>query len=198
MRSGFLKIAAWVALAFSPLLNAQTYPDRAVKIINPFPGGPTDTYARLLASKLQRGLGQPFIVDGRPGAGGIMGVTAAAKSTPDGYTLLVTSASTQVVQPVVRKTIPYDAEKDFIPIIATGTVYSIIVVRNSLPVSNLDELIAYANANPDKLSYGSSGIGTALHLAGEVFAAETGTKLLHVPYKTATQSMPIFWAAKST
>lgn len=168
---------------------AQEYPNKTIRIINPFPGGPTDSFARLIAGKLQAGLKQAVIVEAKSGAGGTIGVAAAAKSTPDGYTLLITSASTQIVQPVVRKTMPYDAEKDFIPIMSTGGSASVIVVHPSLPVKNLREFIDYAKANPEMISYGSSGNGTALHLAGEVFASIAGVKLQHIPYKTAAQSM---------
>jgi tripartite-type tricarboxylate transporter receptor subunit TctC len=168
---------------------AQEYPNKTIRIINPFPGGPTDSFARLIAGKLQSGLKQAVIVEAKAGAGGTIGVAAAAKSTPDGYTLLITSASTQIVQPVVRKSMPYDAEKDFIPIMSTGGSASVIVVHPSLPVKNLREFIDYAKANPEMISYGSSGNGTALHLAGEVFASIAGVKLQHIPYKTAAQSM---------
>ncbi len=168
---------------------AQEYPNKTIRIINPFPGGPTDSFARLIAGKLQAGLKQAVIVEAKAGAGGTIGVAAPAKSTPDGYTLLITSASTQIVQPVVRKTMPYDAEKDFIPIMSTGGSASVIVVHPSLPVKNLREFIDYAKANPEMISYGSSGNGTALHLAGEVVASIAGVKLQHIPYKTAAQSM---------
>jgi tripartite-type tricarboxylate transporter receptor subunit TctC len=114
----------------------QDFPNKTLRIINPFPGGPTDSFSRLIASKLQAGLKQSVIVDAKAGAGGTIGVNAAAKSLPDGYTLLITSASTQVVQPVVRKTMPYDAEKDFIPIMSTGGSASVVVVHPSLPVKN--------------------------------------------------------------
>jgi len=189
MRRYFLGLAAALAAFIVLPVAAQSYPDRPVKIINPFPSGPTDIFARLLALKLQTGLGQPFVVEGHPGAGGLIGVTLAAKAPADGYTLLITSASTQVVQPAVRKSMPYDAEKDLIPIVATGPASSVIVVHPSLQVNTLQELIAYARAHPGKVSYSSSGLGTALHLAGELFASETGIQLLHVPYKTAAESM---------
>lgn len=168
---------------------AQEFPTKTIRIINPFPGGPTDSFARLIATKLQNGLKQAVIVEAKAGAGGTIGVAAAAKSVPDGYTLLITSASTQIVQPVVRKSMPYDAERDFIPIMSTGGSASVIVVHPSLPVKNLREFIEYARANPEMVSYGSSGNGTALHLAGEVFASIAGVKLQHIPYKTAAQSM---------
>jgi tripartite-type tricarboxylate transporter receptor subunit TctC len=174
---------------FSIQTSAQEFPNKTIRIINPFPGGPTDSFARLIASKLQSGLKQAVIVEAKPGAGGTIAVAVAAKAIPDGYTLLITSASTQIVQPVVRKSIPYDAEKDFMPIMATGGSASVIVVHPSLPVKNLREFIDYARANPEMVSYGSSGNGTALHLAGEVFASIAGVKLQHIPYKTAAQSM---------
>jgi len=174
---------------FSIQTSAQEFPNKTIRIINRFPGGPTDSFARLIASKLQSGLKQAVIVEAKPGAGGTIAVAAAAKAIPDGYTLLITSASTQIVQPVVRKSIPYDAEKDFMPIMATGGSASVIVVHPSLPVKNLREFIDYARANPEMVSYGSSGNGTALHLAGEVFASIAGVKLQHIPYKTAAQSM---------
>lgn len=127
---------------------AQEFPTKTIRIINPFPGGPTDSFARLIATKLQNGLKQAVIVEAKAGAGGTIGVAAAAKSVPDGYTLLITSASTQIVQPVVRKSMPYDAERDFIPIMSTGGSASVIVVHPSLPVKNLREFIDYARANP--------------------------------------------------
>jgi len=189
LRRHFLgQVAALAAFVALPVA-AQSYPDHMVTIINPFPGGPTDTFAQLLAAKLRAGLGQPVVVESRGGAGGLIGVALAAKAAPDGYTLLVASASTQVVQPVVRKSMPYDAERDFVPIMATGTVPSVIDVHPSLPIKTLQELIAYAKAHPGTVTYGSSGPGTALHLAGELFASVTGTQLLHVPYKSAAQAM---------
>lgn len=183
----------WLALALLVTaamgLRAQDFPNKTIRIINPFPGGPTDSFARLIASKLQAGLKQAVIVEAKAGASGTIGVAAAAKASPDGYTFLITSASTQIVQPVVRKSMPYDAEKDFIPIMSTGGSASVVVVHPSLPVKNLREFIEYARANPDVVTYGSSGNGTALHLAGEVFSSIAGVKLQHVPYKTAAQSM---------
>lgn len=189
MRRNFMVLSLACLSLFSIQASSQEFPNKTIRIINPFPGGPTDSFARLIAAKLQTGLKQAVIVEAKPGAGGTIAVAAAAKAVPDGYTLLITSASTQIVQPVVRKSIPYDAEKDFIPIMATGGSASVIVVHPSLPVKNLREFIDYARANPEMVSYGSSGNGTALHLAGEVFASIAGVKLQHIPYKTAAQSM---------
>jgi len=189
MRRQWLKLVFVSMVCGVSALQAQDFPNKTIRIINPFPGGPTDSFARLIASKLQAGLKQAVIVEAKAGAGGTIGVAAAAKSAPDGYTLLIPSASTQIVQPVGRKSRPYDAEKDFIPFMATGGSASVVVVHPSLPVKNLREFIDYARANPDAVSYGSSGNGTALHLAGEVFASIAGVKLQHIPYKTAAQSM---------
>ena len=189
MRRNFMALSLAFMSLFSIQASSQEFPNKTIRIVNPFPGGPTDSFARLIAAKLQTGLKQAVIVEAKPGAGGTIAVAAAAKAVPDGYTLLITSASTQIVQPVVRKSIPYDAEKDFIPIMATGGSASVIVVHPSLPVKNLREFIDYARANPEMVSYGSSGNGTALHLAGEVFASIAGVKLQHIPYKTAAQSM---------
>ena len=189
MRRNFMALSLAFMSLFSIQASSQEFPNKTIRIINPFPGGPTDSFARLIAAKLQTGLKQAVIVEAKPGAGGTIAVSAAAKAVPDGYTLLITSASTQIVQPVVRKSLPYDAEKDFIPIMATGGSASVIVVHPSLPVKNLREFIDYARANPEMVSYGSSGNGTALHLAGEVFASIAGVKLQHIPYKTAAQSM---------
>ena len=189
MRRNFMALSLAFMSLFSIQASSQEFPNKTIRIVNPFPGGPTDSFARLIAAKLQTGLKQAVIVEAKPGAGGTIAVAAAAKAVPDGYTLLITSASTQIVQPVVRKSLPYDAEKDFIPIMATGGSASVIVVHPSLPVKNLREFIDYARANPEMVSYGSSGNGTALHLAGEVFASIAGVKLQHRPYKTAAQSM---------
>jgi tripartite-type tricarboxylate transporter receptor subunit TctC len=189
MRRKFLAMtAALLALGVKPL-RAQSYPDRAIKIINPFPGGPTDAFARVIAAQLSVRLGQPVVVEARAGAGGMIGVSFSAKQPADGYTLLVTSSSTQVVQPVMRQLVPYDAEKDFIPLFSPGIGSTAIVVNPALKVTSLKELIDYAKARPGEVTFGSSGPGTALHLAGEIFAYEAGVKLLHVPYKAAAQAL---------
>ena len=130
MRRQFLWLTLACITTAATGVHAQDFPNKTLRIINPFPGGPTDSFARLIASKLQAGLKQSVIVDAKAGAGGTIGVTAASKATADGYTLLITSASTQVVQPVVRKTMPYDAEKDFIPIMSTGGSASVVVVHH--------------------------------------------------------------------
>jgi len=174
------------ALLGAPVLAQGGYPSRAVKLINPFPpGSPVDAVARPLAQKLQETWDQPVIVENRAGAGGAIGAESVARATADGYTLLVTSASTHVIAPVLRKQMPYDALRDFIPIALVAHGPTAIVVHPSLPVHSLAELVRYAKANPGKVAFASSGLGTILHLNGELFAYRTGTDLLHVPYKGA-------------
>ena len=181
---------ATLLLASTPLIGsiawAQAFPARTVKIINPFPpGSPVDVVARLVAQKLGEAWNQPVIVESKPGAGGTMGAEQVARGPADGYTMLVTSASTHVIAPVLRKTLPYDALKDFTPIALVAHGPTVVVVHPSVPATTLGEFVQYAKANPGKVAYASSGSGTILHLTGELFAARTGTDLLHVPYKGA-------------
>jgi tripartite-type tricarboxylate transporter receptor subunit TctC len=165
---------------------AQAWPTHAVKIINPFPpGSPVDVVARPVAQKLSELWNQPVVVDSKAGAGGTLGAELVARAQPDGHTLLVTSASTHVIAPVLRKSLPYDAQKDFVPLALLAHGPTAIVVHPSVPVRTLAEFVQYAKANPGKLAYASSGPGTILHLNGELFASKTGTQLLHVPYKGA-------------
>lgn len=173
-------------LLFATGAAAQNYPARRVTLVNPFPpGSPVDVVARLTAEELQKELGQPFIVDNRAGAGGVIGANAVARSRADGYTLLLTSASTHIIAPVLRAELPYDPIRDFRPISLIAWGPTLVVVHPSLPVTTLQELVAYARANPEAVAYGSSGTGTILHLTGELFQARTGTKLLHVPFSGA-------------
>lgn len=179
-------LAGLVLTAWSGLAAAETYPARGVRLVNPFPpGSPVDLVARLAAEELQQAFGQFFVVENRPGAGGTIGANFVARARPDGYTLLVTSASTQVIAPVVRAEMPYDPLKDFRPVslIAQGPV--IVVVHPSVRATTLSELVELARRSPDALAYASSGTGTILHLAGELFQNRTGTRLLHVPFNGA-------------
>lgn len=178
-------LAAALLLA-APAFGQSAFPSRPVKLINPFPpGSPVDVVARAVAQKLQEAWGQAVVVESRAGAGGAVGADAVARAPGDGYTLLVTSASTHVIAPVLRKQLPYDAQKDFAPIALVAYGPTAIVVHPSLPVQSLADLVRYAKAQPGKVAYASSGIGTILHLSGELFAYRTGTELLHVPYKGA-------------
>ena len=164
--------------------SAQAYPSRPLRLIVPFPpGGSTDILARALSQKLAEGLAQPVVIDNRPGAGGSIGAEAAAKAAPDGYTLLMGQLGPLAVSPAIYRNLPYDPVKSFAPVSLMAIVPSVLVVNTSLPFSSAAEVIAYAKANPGKLTYGSAGTGSTSHLTTEYFKLATGTDILHVPYK---------------
>ena len=178
-----LLVSLILALLAAAGAHAQTYPARPVKIIVPFAvGGPADIYARFLGAKLQDALGQPFVVENRPGAGAVVGSDAVAKSAPDGYTLLMMSNTHTVNETLIPKK-PYDLMRDLAPI--NGVNYSdlLMVVHPSVPANNLKEFLALAKAKPKELNYASSGPGTPYHMAGELFKAMAGVDIVHVPYK---------------
>src|ERR1043166_3191313 len=157
--------------------GAQGWPEKQVNFIVPFSaGGTTDLFGRLLANHMQQKFGKPFIVENRAGAGGNLGAAAVAKAAPDGYTFLVGTVSTHAINPFLYSKLPYDTAKDFQPVSLIARLPNILVVHPSLPANNVAELIAYLKANPDKLSYGSSGAGTSIHLAAELFKIKTGTR----------------------
>ena len=186
MMASWAAAGACLATCTGALAQGAGYPNRTVKIINPFPpGSPVDVVARLVAQKLQEAWGQSVVVDYKGGAGGTVGAEFVAHSPPDGYTLLVTSSSTHVIAPALRKQLPYDSVKDFVPIALVAYGPIVVVVHPSVPVKTLAEFVQYTKANPGKLAYASSGTGTILHLGGELFQSRTGTDLLHVPYKGA-------------
>ena len=175
-------VAALVALA-APLAPAQDYPNRPVRIIVPFAaGGPADVYARFLGQRLQEALGQPFIVDNRPGGGSVIGTDAVAKSPADGYTLLMMS-NTHTVNESLMQTKPYQLMRDFVAVAPVNYSDLLLVVHPSVKANTVAELVAEAKAQPGKMSYASSGPGTPYHMAGELFKAMAGVDILHVPYK---------------
>ena len=186
MQSNFLKrgvlLLGLLAASFAGLAQ-QTYPNRPVKIIVPFAAsGPADNYARFMAQRLHEALGQSFVVDNRPGAGSIIGTDAAAKSAPDGYTLLMMS-NTQTVNESLIPVRPFNLIKDFVPIAPINYSDLVLVAHPSVPAQNLPELIKYAKANPGKINYASSGNGTPYHMAGELFKYMAGVNMTHIPYK---------------
>jgi tripartite-type tricarboxylate transporter receptor subunit TctC len=163
---------------------AQTYPSKPVRLVVPFPpGGAVDYYARAVQGRLAETLGQPIVIDNRVGAGGMVGADLVAKAAPDGYTLLIGNIASLAMNVGVYPKMTYDPVKDFTPIIRTVAVNYVMAVHTSVPAQSVAQFIAYAKANPGKLSYGSAGSGSAPHLATELFKQRTGIDVLHVPFK---------------
>lgn len=176
--------AAFILMSLSGMATAADYPTRPITLIVPFPpGGSTTVMARNVADKLSTTLGQQIVVENRGGAGGTIGTRFVAKANPDGYTILLSYTATMAIAPAMNANAGYDPLKDFVPIGMIGAAPSVLVVHPSLPVHSVAELIAYAKKAPAPVQYGSPGVGTVNHLAGEYLAAEAGIKLLHVPYK---------------
>ena len=187
MGSGMRMLA--VVLLCAPLLAvAQPYPSKPVRVIVPLAAAGTgDTLARVVSEEMAKILGQPFVVENRPGSGGIIGTELVAKAAPDGYTLLSASPS-HVIHPALRPKVGYDPIKDFEPITVIANTHQLIVGHPSVPASTVRELVAFAKANPGKLNYGSAGTGSATHLNMEMFKTMTGTFITHIPYRGSTQS----------
>ena len=182
----FLSVAfAFIVLCGSfDFAGADDYPTRPITLIVPFPpGGSTTVMARNVAYKMSATLGQPVVVENRGGAGGTIGTRSVAKAAPDGYTILLSYTATMAIAPSMNVNAGYDPRKDFVPIGMIGFAPNVLVVHPSLPARSVAELIAYAKAAPAPVQYGSPGVGTVNHLAGEYLASETGVKLQHVPYK---------------
>ncbi|WP_234265925.1 Bug family tripartite tricarboxylate transporter substrate binding protein [Hydrogenophaga sp. NFH-34] len=166
------------------------WPERPIKFIIPFtPGGVTDNTARLLATLLEPHLGQPVIVENRPGAGGSIGVEAAARQTPDGYTMVYGTQGTQGANLALYKKVGYDPIADFVPVYGVSESPLVLVINPNRPFKTVPELIAYAKANPGKLNYGSAGAGTGTHLTAEMFQMVTGTKMTHIAYKGSSPAL---------
>lgn len=170
--------------------TAASYPDRPVKVIVPFPpGGATDIVGREISDKLARALGQPFVVENRSGASGNIGMEAAARSAPDGYTLVVGAPQTLTINPQLFKSNPFNPQKELDPIVVVATVPNVLIVNPELPVSSVKELIAYAKERPGKVNYGSSSIGGTPHLSAELFKSLTDTSILHIPYRGSSPAL---------
>lgn len=183
-----LALAATAGLSTAAL--AQGFPRNPIKMIVPFPaGGPTDISARLVAGKMADDLGQPVVVDNRPGATGILGSSLVQTAAPDGYTIVMGTVGSHVQAPLLAPKVPYDARKDFAPISLVATAPLVLMVTPSLPAKSVSELVALLKANPGKYTYSSSGIGGPLHLAGVLFEQATGTKALHIPYKGSAPAL---------
>jgi tripartite-type tricarboxylate transporter receptor subunit TctC len=185
------KLLAGAALALATAAAfAQTYPTRSIRLISPFaPGGGTDITSRAIAPKLTSAFGQQVIVDNRGGAGGMVGVEIAAKAPPDGYTIVIGTIGNIAVNPSLYTKMPYDPQKDLVPIGQVANALNVLVVHPSLPAKTVKEFIAIAKQRPGALNFGSSGPGATDHLAGEVFNVMAGVKMVHIPYKGGAPAM---------
>ncbi len=178
-----------LGLLASSSAMAQAYPNKPIRLVVTFPtGGAPDILARLFSEKAQ--LGQPVVIDNKPGAGGNIGSDVVAKSAGDGYTIVMGTVGTHSINGALYEKMPYDMVKNFTPISLIASAPNLLVVNNDLPVKTVNELVAYMKANPNKLSFGSPGIGTSVHMSGELFKSMTGTSMTHVPYKGRQFYMP--------
>jgi tripartite-type tricarboxylate transporter receptor subunit TctC len=183
-------LAMLLPLGFGLAAQAQTYPDRPIRLIAPFPaGGLADVLARAVGDEISKTLGQPVIVENRAGAGGNIGADVVAKSTPDGYTLLMTSAGILTANQFLYAKMPFDPDKDFVPVSNVADMSMLVVVNPKVEAKTLAELVALAKANPGKLNFGSPGVGTTGHLGLALFMHAAKIKLTHVPYKGAAPAI---------
>jgi len=184
-----LPLAVVLAGTRAPASAQDAYPSRPVKLIAPqAPGGGVDLVARIMAEKLGAALGQPFVVDNQAGAGGSIATQMTARAKPDGYTLMIGYVATHATNPAVKKNLGYDAVRDFTPIAMIGGTPNLLVVSRAVPVDTLSEFVAYAKANPGKVDYGTSGVGTLNHLVMEQFKHASGVPSMAVPYRSIGQA----------
>jgi tripartite-type tricarboxylate transporter receptor subunit TctC len=185
-----LALGAVLVIGFATAAPAQTYPSRPIRMIAPFPaGGLVDVLARAVGDELSKALGQPVIVENRPGAGGNLGADVVAKAEPDGHTLLMTSPGIQSINEFLYKSMPFDPDKAFAPISLVADMPMLVVVHPNAGVKTLQELVAHARANPDKLNFGSAGIGTTGHLGQALLTHVANIKVTHIPYRGAAPSV---------
>ncbi|HEX4927702.1 MAG TPA: tripartite tricarboxylate transporter substrate binding protein [Burkholderiales bacterium] len=181
------KLVLLLLLGLATPAFAQSYPTKPIKVISPWsPGGPAEALAREVTTKMSAAFGQQIVIESKPGANGEIGTATVAKAAPDGYTILLSHLGPTAISPALKKSLPYDPLKDFAPISQVVSGPTLLCVRNDLPVKSVQELIDYAKANPGKLSYGSVGVGSTTHLAGEMLNGAAGIDTVHVPYKGST------------
>jgi tripartite-type tricarboxylate transporter receptor subunit TctC len=196
-----MKPLALAAVAFASAVScgtlfAQTYPTRPVQVIVPYPPGGVDIPIRLLMPTIQQELGQPWVIEYRPGASGLIGMEAVARAQPDGYTLLATASNPWVVLPAMRTKTPYDPIKDFTPITNTTEGVNVIIASASFPMNNFRDTIEYAKKNPSKLSWATSGLGSFWHLDAENMNRLAGTQVLHVPFQGFGPMIPALYSGQ--
>jgi tripartite-type tricarboxylate transporter receptor subunit TctC len=190
MNRWLLFVAACIAATVPTLAAAQAWPAKPIRFVVPYPaGGPLDAVARLVGQRVSESVKQPVIVENKAGAGGNIGADLVAKSAPDGYTILMGAVATHAINPTLYASVPYDAQKDFIPVTQIASTPNVLVVNPALPVHDVREFIAYAKAHPGQLNFGSGSTGSAGHLAGELFKSLAGVQMTHVPYKGAAPAM---------
>jgi tripartite-type tricarboxylate transporter receptor subunit TctC len=177
-------LAGLAALGFPFAADAQGFPSRSITIIVPYPpGGPVDALARLIAQESAGDLNQPIVVENRPGGSGVIGTQAVARAEPDGHMLVLGTNQTHATNQSLIKNCPYDAVKDFVPVAGIAAMPHVLVVRNSLTLTSVGDVVAMAKAKPGSLTFGSTGNGSGAHLAGELFKTKAGIDMLHVPFK---------------
>jgi tripartite-type tricarboxylate transporter receptor subunit TctC len=177
-------------VCIAAVASAQSYPNRAIRLVVPFPAaGTTDILARAAAQKLTEAFGQSVVVDNRPGAAGNIGSDLVAKSAPDGYTLLMGTVGTHAINPSLYSKMPYDHVKDFVPVVLVAGVPNVLVVHPALPVNSVADLIKLAKDKPGQINFASSGSGTSIHLSGELFKTMAGVDITHVPYKGSSPAL---------
>lgn len=187
------------ALALHGPMAHAAYPERPIQVVVSFPpAGATDILARAIGQKMSESLGQPVVVENRPGAGGVIGLSQAAKAAPDGYTIYLAAVTNVAIAAAAYSAQPVHLIKDFVPVAGVGTVPHMLVVPSSLPVQNVSQLISYLKAAPGKYNFASQGAGTLSHLESEVFKASAGVDLVHVPYKGSSQALPDLMAGTSS
>jgi len=193
MKPFCIRLLALLVLAcgLAPMAVAQSYPARPIRFVVPFPpGGGVDIVARSIGEKLSQRLGQPVVIDNKPGAGTTIGTDAAAKSAPDGYTFLVGPIGGQAIVLLMHKQLSFDIRRDFAPVTRIGYGTIALIVPQSSKARSVADLVALARASPGKMTYASSGVGALIHLTGEMFTQAAGVKMVHVPYKGTTQILP--------
>ena len=184
MKFRFRALLGALIAATSFAAHAQTYPTKPIRLICPFPpGGAVDIASRAIAAEMSKTLGQPVTVENRPGAGGNVGGIEAARSAPDGYTLFMTTSGIQAINPALYKKMPFDPNKDLVPVAGLVSLSNVLVVHPSVKANSVADVLALVRANPGTITYASSGNGTSIHMSGEMFKHITGTNIVHVPYK---------------
>jgi tripartite-type tricarboxylate transporter receptor subunit TctC len=186
-----IRLLALAAALVAQIACAQPYPAKPLRLVVPFaPGGSTDIFARLIADRLAAPLGQPVVVENRAGAAGNIGAEAVARAAPDGYTLLMATTGVMAINNALYRNMTYDAATDLAPVVFVASISNVLIVPPESPAKSVAELIALAQSQPGRLSYGSAGAGTSTHMSAELFKSMSGTEILHVPYKGSGQALP--------